>query len=349
MNTIYLFIFFLLALLCVGLAITNYLNITIFGDQNELSDFKGNRSNFLQVDGESTIITTFEQFGDPRYKSNALTVEDTPVKIQVLNSTGDVTKSPTINIVNSESENTTINFRINDSTSGSKTINDINLYTSLDSEQYIKFSAGQNSLSFTINDILAPCLFNLAPYLYTDVVNITNQGYYSLTVNRHYVVLPNNNTTEPSGDANFSFSLPTPGISGEYINFMFTGVNTLPISNAKTLKMRWGPEGIIAPNSVIENYFSDQGNYIDQQSDTSNFGAFNTYDANNVLACYCDSGRTLLGGGNSNTTVAGLIVKFSSVPTSKGLKWAVEIDNVYPMVEFQFNTDWSPSGTATSI
>lgn len=338
MNTTTLFIFFLLALLCVGLSITNYLNITILGNQNELIDFKGNRSNFLEVDGESTVITTFEQFGEPKYKSNALTIEDTPVKIQVLDSAGDTVNPPCINIVNTETDSTAINFRINDTTSGSKIIN----YIGSGAGQ--SFISGHSSLAFKDYDIFAPCLFNLAPYLST-LVGLKKLGYYNLSSNKSYMM----DVYATAIDVNIWFSLPTPGYSGEYINFIFVGTNSFPIYKPHTAKMRWGPPGIIAPNSIIENYFSDQGIFTNKQQDPDNFGAFNTYDANNILACYCDSSRTLLGKNEgANTTVAGLIVKFSSVPTSKGYKWAVEIDNVYPMVEFQYNTDWS-SGTGINV
>ena len=332
-----------MALLCVGLSITNYLNITIFGDQNELSDFKGNRSKFLQVDGESTTITSFEQFGEPKYKSNALTIEDTPVKIQVLDSEGNTINHPCINIANTESTNTSINFRINDTTNGSKTINQVGLYG-----EFTIFSADQNTLSFVSDDVLAPCLFNLAPYLNT-VDYISSEGRYNLSPNRNYEVTGEATITSVN-DKNFFFYLPSSNSSGEYINFLFTGSNGLFINNAKNLKMRWGPPGILAPNSVIENYYSNEGIFTNKQQDTGNFGAFNIYDANNILGCYCDSGRTLLGkkNGSSNTSVGGLIVKFSSVPTTGGFKWAVEIDNVYPMVKFQFNNDWS-EGDATNI
>lgn len=345
MNTS-LFIFFLLALLCVGLSITNYLNITILGNQTKLSGFKGNRSNFLQVDGESTVITTFDQFDESDYTDNALTVQAAPVKIQVLNDGGEKggkysTNPPCINIVNTESQSTFINFRINDTTSDSKTINDIHVFTSIDSTQIVTLSAGINTLSFVQYDILSPCLFNLTPYFYENsIIPIGTEGHYNLSSYGNYIMEP----TPTGEDLNFFFSLPNVGSSGLYINFIFTGVNSYPIDSSKELRMRWGPPGILAPNSVIENYNSRQGIFTNGEEKQEIFGAFNTYnDANNILYCYCDSRRTLLGKNEgANTTVAGLIVKFSSVSTNNGYKWAVEIDNVYPMVEFQFKNDWSP-------
>ena len=348
MNTTSLFIFFLLALLCVGLSITNYLNITIIGDQNDLGDFKGNRSNFLQLDGESTVITSFDEFGDPEYKSNALTVQDTPVKIQVLNSADDNINPPAINIVNTSTPTTVINFKVNDPDSGSKSINNITVTEG--DVNFTQFFGGSNALAITNNyDVYSPCLFNLSPYLH-NVTEIQDQGYYNITNQGTYVITPNSGTIYPAGnDTNFWFSLPTKGGPGDAINFIFTGTNCLQISNARLLNIHWGPPNYIKGYSVIENYNSGNGDFNSGVKDPNSFGAFVTPPGSNVLSCSCDSTTEVRGGRGDNTSVAGLVVKFSAVDIDGGIKWAVEVDTVYPFLKFQSDNSWSPQGTVKNI
>ena len=353
MNTTSLFIFFLLALLCVGISITNYLNITIIGDENNLSDFKGNRSNFLQIDGESTVITSFDEFGDPEYKSNALTVQDTPVKIQVLNSADDNINPPSINIVNTSTPSTVINFKVNDTNSdtGSKTINNITVTEG--NVNFTQFFGGSNALAITNNyNVYSPCLFNLSPYLDT-VTEIKNQGYYNITSQGTYVITPNSGTIYPEVNHNtFWFSLPTKGGPGDAINFIFTGTNCLQITNGTILTIHWGPPNYIKDNSVIENYNSENGNFASGVKDSNSFGAFVTPPGSNVLSCSCDSGIPVIGGQGDNTSVAGLVVKFSAVKVGEGIKWAVEVDTVYPFLKFKSDnqSNWNPpQGTAINI
>ena len=342
-----LFVFFFLAILCSALSVTNYLNITILNNDNILDGFKGNRSGFLDVEDESVVISTFEQYGDPIYKANALTVQDSPVKIQILNSNSKEHSIPTLNIANTGTSDVNIKFNTNDPnglietgkidiTSGDNGISDVN------------FNTGIANLRFNDSgNVFATGMFNFAPYL-DNVVTVptTNDGWfrYSVTTNTTYLI-PRNiyDGGTSNNNTNCWFYLPTvEGVTpGDHINFVFTGIASI-VNDGNRKITKWGPPGAIAQNSFIDNWGPGIKRMNNLPSDTSRMGIQRNTSSNNILTgnfSYND-----LNNSDTNNTPSGTLVQFNALNTNP-ITWAVELDTVQPMCNFYFENIWSPGGT----
>ena len=352
MNGTALFVFFFLAILCAGLSVTNYLNITILSNKstNSLDGFKGNRSGFLDVENEKLVISTFEQYGDPIYKANALTVQDSPVKIQILNSNSKEHSIPTLNISNTGTNDVNINFQTNDPgglietgkievTSGDNNITEVGFSSS---ECHLRFNNSGN--------VLATGMFNFAPYL-DNVVTVTTPSdkWYRFAVkpNTTYLVPDSvyaDSNSNSQGNTNAWFFLPvdisvTPG---DHINFVFTGIASVTNSGKRKIT-KWGPPNVIAKNSFVDNWGAGIKSMSDIPSSTSGMGIKQNDVDNSHLTGEFWFGQ--LNKSYTNNTPAGTLVQFNALATNP-ITWAVELDTVQPQCNFYFeNLNWNPGGT----
>lgn len=354
MNGTALFVFFFLAILCAGLSVTNYLNITILGNDNSLDDFNGNRSGFLEVENDKLVISTFEQYGDPIYTENALTVQDSPVKIQILNSDSKEHSIPTLNISNTGTNNVNINFKTNDPsglvetgkievTSGDNNITDVGFSTgSIYPEHHLRFNNSGN--------MLATGMFNFAPYL-DNVVTVPTPSdkWYRFAVkpNTTYLVPDSvyaDSNSNSQDNTNMWFFLPvdisvTPG---DHINFVFTGIASV-INSGNRKITKWGPPNVIARGSFVDNWGAGINYMGEIPSDISRMGIKqNNMNNSHLTGVFWFS---QLNHSDTNNTPAGTLVQFNALDTNP-ITWAVELDTVQPHCNFYFeNTNWSPGGS----
>lgn len=339
MNGTALFVFFFLAILCAGLSVTNYLNLTILGNDNSLDGFKGNRSGFLDVENDKLVISTFEQYGDPIYKANALTVQDSPVKIQILNSNSKEHSIPSLNISNTGTSDVNINFKTNDPsglvetgkievTSGDNNITDVGFSSS---KYHLRFNNSGN--------MLATGMFNFAPYL-DNVVTVPTPSdkwfRFAVTTNTTYLVPYSayNNETNLQGNTNMWFSLPT-DISvtpGDHINFVYTGIASVINSGNKRIT-KWGPPNVIREGSFVDNWGAGI-NYMDEiPSDVGPMGIKVNEERNSYLKGIFSFSE--LNQSDTNNTPAGTLIQFNALDTNP-ISWAVELDTVQPHCNFVF-------------
>lgn len=340
-----LILFFFLALLCVALSVTNYLNISIIGKSNALGDFNGNRSGFLDLGDQSTVISTFKQDNEPIYNKNALTVQGSPVNIQILNSDNNKHHVPILNISNNSTRDGSINFGTNDS-SGTILTGSIDITSNDNGPVEVDFHSVGHLKFNSSGNVFGTGMFNFAPYL-DNVVTVptTSDGWfrYSVTTNTTYLV-PRNiyDGGNSNNNTNCWFYLPTieDVTPGDHINFVFTGIAAITNDGNRKIT-KWGPPGAIAENSFIDNWGAGIKRMNTLPSDLDRMGIKqNTSSKNNLTGNFSYNQLN----NDTNNTPSGTLVQFSALDTNP-ITWAVELDTVQPMCNFYFENNWSPGGT----
>jgi len=364
-----------LALICVGLSITNYYNITIFNVETDLDDFKGNRSNFLQSNDNSTVITTFDEFNNKAYDTNALTVQASPVKIQILSSdpsasekpgakkeTGEL-PTPTLQITNDSGiEATTITTNSNDTQNGTIECSKIDV----NKDGSITYTGGNNNLKFdSTGQVFSPVIFNLSPYLGgTYLINpgVTKQ-WFNFTVKRNYTYfIPSSVYTNNifNNNTNLWFVLPTDSSIqiGDKIDFVFLGAANAnnKQGNQKSSRVKWGNENgkVIAGKSILENFYLNNPRW--EVANPTNLGSAGILYADKFqgttqsdndfsnMTAFLNFSPLYGNDDNKRNAPGGAVAMFRAVSTSKtGVKWAATWECNQPYMNAYFENNFSPN------
>ena len=325
-------IFFIISLICAGLSIGNYEGVTIINKANSLSNLKGNTGSFLQIDKDSSVVSSFNQYGDKIYTENALTVQDTPARINLLNNSKDPEYYPVLKLSSFRNDDIDIQTAANHDV-----ISSIGVNTNQSNSDYnLKLSCGNTRLAFSGDNINSSHNFIYAPYM-GDIIYInlfTAQFVYHAKINTNYA-LTNVDWWGVAGQNHTDhwFELPNNCPNGSYINYIFADTNiNASASNATYLRLKWGPPPIYG---FLNNYNTQnmQSNQTPGKTGNGGFGIQRSGSHDNIT-CYAN-----LNAYNGSFSYPGAsVLKFLRFNGA----WHVELETTCLQVLWWFQSAWDP-------